>query len=176
VEQKYAGSRCYPRGSTHPGLASLLTLFVAGLLLPSLGSDAQPLIAGPGHGNVITIRPEDGVGTVQRPEEFVGIFGSNSGARRLSLRRLVIPPGGRARAHRHPGHESAVYLIQGTVETRYGPRLEHRVVSRAGDFVFIPADVVHQPINLSATEAAIAIEARNDPDERGRVEFLEQRP
>jgi uncharacterized RmlC-like cupin family protein len=35
---------------------------------------------------------------------------------------------------------------------------------------------VHQPINLSTTEAAIAIEARTDPDERGRVEFLEPRP
>jgi uncharacterized RmlC-like cupin family protein len=141
-----------------------------------MGSDAQPLIARPGQGDVITIRPEAGTGTVQRPGEFVGIFGSNSGARRLSLRRLVIPPAGRAKAHRHPGHESAVYLIQGTVETRYGPRLEHRVVSRPGDFIFIPADVVHQPINLSTTEAAIAIEARTDPDERGRVEFLEPQP
>jgi len=62
------------------------------------------------------------------------------------------------------------------VETRYGPRLEHRVVSRAGDFLFIPADVVHLPINLSATEAAIAIEARTDPDEQGQVEFLGPQP
>lgn len=136
---------------------------------------AQQVIDRLDPGAVITIRPETGSGTQQKPGEFVGIFGSNIGAKGLSLRRLVIPPGGRAKAHRHVGHESAVYLIQGTVETRYGPRLEHKVVSRAGDFVFIPADVVHQPINLSTTEAAIAIEARTDPDERGRVEFLEPR-
>jgi uncharacterized RmlC-like cupin family protein len=137
---------------------------------------AQQVIDRPDPGAVITIRAATGSGKQQEAGEVVGIFASNSGARGLSLRRLVIPPGGRARPHRHVGHESAVYLIQGTVETRYGPRLEHRVLSRAGDFVFIPADVVHQPINLSATEAAIAIEARTDPDERGRVEFLVPRP
>jgi len=170
--------------SASPG-ATGSTLFAAalmgGVFLGAMVADggrlhAQQGIDRPDPGAVITIRPETGSGKPQGPGEVVGIFGSNSGARRLSLRRLVIPPLGRAKAHRHPGHESAVYLIQGSVETRYGPRLEHRVVSRAGDFVFIPADVVHQPINLSATEAAIAIEARTDPDERGRVEFLEPRP
>jgi len=35
---------------------------------------------------------------------------------------------------------------------------------------------VHQPINLSTTEAAIVIEARNEPSEQGQVEFLDQRP
>ncbi|HYP04483.1 MAG TPA: cupin domain-containing protein, partial [Cyanobium sp.] len=161
------------------------TIFTAalmgGVLLGGMVADggrlhAQQVIGGPGGGDVLRIRPETGSDKQQKAGEFVGIFGSNSGARGLSLRRLVIPPGGRAKAHRHVGHESAVYLIQGTVETRYGPRLEHKVVSRAGDFIFIPADVVHQPINLSTTEAAIAIEARTDPDELGRVEFLDRQP
>jgi uncharacterized RmlC-like cupin family protein len=52
------------------------------------------------------------------------------------------------------GSESAFYLIQGTVETRYGERLEQRVVNRAGDFLFIPPGIPHQPINPSATEPA----------------------
>lgn len=152
---------------------------LGGLLLSTVlpgGVDvhAQEVIARPGAGDVITIRPE--AGSLEGQGQFVGIFGSNSGARGLSLRRLVIPPGGKAKPHRHVGHESAVYLVQGTVETRYGPRLERRAMSRAGDFLFIPAGVVHQPINLSTKEAAIAIEARNEPSELGPVEFLDQRP
>src|SRR4029079_14700067 len=46
------------------------------------------------------------------------------------------------------------------------------VVNEAGDFIFIPPDVPHQPINLSNTEPAIAIVARNDPDEQEHVILL----
>lgn len=58
------------------------------------------------------------------------------------------------------------------METRYGERLEKRVINRAGDFLFIPAGVPHQPINLSASEFAIAIVARNDPEEQEHVQLL----
>jgi hypothetical protein len=37
------------------------------------------------------------------------------------------------------------------------------------DFVFIPPDVPHRPFNLSDTEPAIAIVARNDPNEQEHV-------
>jgi uncharacterized RmlC-like cupin family protein len=59
--------------------------------------------------------------------------------------------------------------MQGRVETRYGDGLKQSVVNVAGDFLFIPPDVPHQPINLSDTEAAIAIVARNDPNEQEHV-------
>jgi uncharacterized RmlC-like cupin family protein len=89
------------------------------------------------------------------------------------MNRVVIPPGGRAAPHRHLGSESAIYLIQGTVETRYGERLEQRVVNRSGDVLFIPPGVPHQPTNVSATEPAIAIVARNDPQEQEHVELVD---
>jgi uncharacterized RmlC-like cupin family protein len=47
--------------------------------------------------------------------------------------------------------------------------LKQSVVNEAGDFVFIPADLPHQAINLSATETAQAIVARNDPNEQESV-------
>jgi uncharacterized RmlC-like cupin family protein len=62
-----------------------------------------------------------------------------------------------------------VYLLQGRVETRYGEGLKKSVVNQAGDFIFIPPDVPHQPFNLSGTEPAIAIVARNDPNEQEHV-------
>ena len=111
--------------------------------------------------------------TRQGLRQFVGISGANSGARGLSMNEVIIPPGGRAQAHRHLGSESTIYLVSGTVKTYYGPCLERSVVNRAGDFLFIPADVPHMPVNLSATQPAIAIVARNDPNEQEHVELLE---
>ena len=69
----------------------------------------------------------------------------------------------------HKGYELAIYLMQGRVETRYGEGLKKSVVNVAGDFIFIPPDVPHQPFNLSDTEPAIAIVTRNDPDEQEHV-------
>ena len=82
---------------------------------------------------------------------------------------VIIPPGGEAKAHIHKGYETAVYLLQGEVETRYGGGLKKSMINRKGDFIFIPANVPHQPRNLSATEPALAIVARNDPNEQESV-------
>jgi uncharacterized RmlC-like cupin family protein len=59
--------------------------------------------------------------------------------------------------------------MEGRVETRWGLQLEHSVISEAGDFLFIPPDVPHEAINLSATETARAVVARNDPAEQDQV-------
>ena len=104
--------------------------------------------------------------TRQRLPNFVGISADTAGARGLSMNLVVIPPGAAAQPHAHMGFESAVYVLEGRVETRYGPGLKSSVVTEAGDFLFIPPDVPHQPINLSQTEAARAIVVRNDPNEQ----------
>jgi len=46
------------------------------------------------------------------------------------------------------------------------------VITEGGDFLYIPADLPHKPINLSATEAAEAIVARTDPNEQESVEHV----
>ena len=107
----------------------------------------------------------------QRLKQFVGISGANSGARGLSMNRVVIPPSGQAAAHRHVGSESAIFLLAGRVKTFYGPCLEKSVINQTGDFLFIPAGITHMPVNLSASEAAIAIVARNDANEQEHVEL-----
>jgi hypothetical protein len=52
------------------------------------------------------------------------------------------------------------------VDTRYGHKLEKSIICQEGDFILIKPDVLHQPINLSVTEPALAIVARNDPNEQ----------
>jgi uncharacterized RmlC-like cupin family protein len=102
-------------------------------------------------------------------EYFVGVSARSCGARGLSMSLVVVPPGAAAEPHSHDGYETAIYQLEGRVETRYGPSLAESVVTEAGDFLFVPAGVPHQPVNLSETEPAKAIVARNDANESERV-------
>ena len=119
---------------------------------------------------IITVRPDVTTMTRQRLPNFVGISAATAGATGVSMNLVIIPPGGAADPHLHRNYETAIYLLKGRVETRYGPGLRHSVVNEAGDFIFIPANVPHQPINLSDTEPTHAIVARNDANEQESVE------
>ena len=54
----------------------------------------------------------------------------------------------------------------------WGEGLTHHDVLWAGDFVYIPAGVPHLPGNPSATEQAVAVVARTDPNEQESVVLL----
>lgn len=116
------------------------------------------------------IRPDSAVMTRQRLPYFVGISGQTVGAQGLSMHLVVIPPGGRAEPHLHVGYETGIYVLEGRVLTRWGAALENEVVSEAGEFLFVPPGVPHEAINLSASEPARAVVARNDPAEQDKVE------
>jgi uncharacterized RmlC-like cupin family protein len=122
---------------------------------------------------IITVRPEAEVMTHQHLPSFVGICGATAGAKGISMNLVIIPPGETAEPHLHPGHESAIYILKGRVETRYGPKLDKTTINEAGDFIFIPPNVPHQPTNLSATEPVHVIVARNDADEQENVQLYE---
>ncbi|MBI5686034.1 MAG: cupin domain-containing protein [Verrucomicrobia bacterium] len=107
--------------------------------------------------------------TKQQLPNFVGISGATSGSRHLSMNLVVIPPGGAATPHTHRGYETAIYILRGRVKTRYGPGLRKFTIHQAGDFIFIPPDVPHQPVNMSMTEPVHAVVARNDPNEQESV-------
>lgn len=84
---------------------------------------------------------------------------------------LTIPLGGRAKAHLHENHETAVYVLEGEIVTLYGERLENSIRSRAEDLVYISAGVSHLPINLSDGPASAVI-ARTHPNEQESVVLL----
>ena len=85
---------------------------------------------------------------------------------------LTMPPGARAKAHKHEAHETAIYVLSGEAGMWYGERLEHHMVTPAGDFVYIPANVPHLPYNRSETEPVTAVVARTDPNEQESVVLL----
>jgi uncharacterized RmlC-like cupin family protein len=117
------------------------------------------------------IRPGDLYAGRQGLRYGAGISAESAGAHAICLHRLTMPPGARARAHLHEDHESAIYLISGTVELWSGAQLEHHSVVRAGEFVHIPAGVPHLPVN-TGTVTAEAVIARTDPDEQESVLVL----
>ena len=119
--------------------------------------------------SVIAVRPDREVVTSQRLPYFIGISGDTVGASGLSMHLVVIPPGARSEPHFHLGHETAIYVLQGRVQTFYGPDLTQSVISEAGDFLFVPPDVPHSAVNLSSTEAVRAIVSRNDAAEQDKV-------
>jgi uncharacterized RmlC-like cupin family protein len=126
---------------------------------------------------VRSVKPGEAVMTVQRLPYFIGISGRTVDAKALSMHLVVIPPGARAEPHSHIGYETGIYVLEGTVRTRWGPNLEHDVVSRAGEFLFVPPGVPHEAINVSETEPARAVVARNDPGEQDKVQpFVPGRP
>lgn len=82
-----------------------------------------------------------------------------------------IPPGVRVNAHLHQHHETAIYVLNGEVEMWFGERLEQHLSVRAGEFLYIPAGMPHQPYNASPSEA-VAVLARTDPHEQESVVVL----
>ena len=118
---------------------------------------------------VITVRPQGTHLTKQQLPNFEGISAKTAGSKHLCMHLVVIPPGGKAVAHYHDGFETVIYIIEGKAETRYGKNLEHSSINEAGDFLFIPPNLPHQPVNLSDTEQVIAVVARNDPNEQESV-------
>jgi len=102
----------------------------------------------------------------------VGISAESVGAHGIHMQLVTIPPGGRARAHKHATHETAIYALTGESGVWHGERLEHHTIVRPGDFFYIPADVPHLPYNPSATQTVTAVIARTDPNEQESVVLM----
>jgi uncharacterized RmlC-like cupin family protein len=125
---------------------------------------------------VVSVRPDTAIETLQRLPYFVGISGTTVGAQGLAMHLVVIPPGAHSEPHLHIGYETGIYVLEGEVLTRWGQQLEHEVVSRVGEFLFIPAGVPHEAINLSDTKPARAVIARNDAAEQDTVQRYTHAP
>jgi uncharacterized RmlC-like cupin family protein len=102
---------------------------------------------------------------------FEGIARETVGSSGICMHLLTIPPGGRAKAHMHETHETAIYMLSGEAHTWYGANLEHHVIVKAGEMFYIPAGVPHLPANLS-DQPASAVIARTDPNEQESVVLL----
>jgi len=103
---------------------------------------------------------------------FEGVSVQTAGSKALCMHVVTIPPLGRAKPHLHESHDRAGYGLTGEAGMWYGEGLREHMWMRAGDFVYIPANVPHLPYNPSEDVACTGVIARTDPNEQESVTVL----
>ena len=93
-----------------------------------------------------------------------GLVGSTG----IHLAIATIPPGCASSPHSHVNCESAIYVVKGKGRFIIGEHLDNEISIGPGDFVYVPQDAVHQPVN-DGDEPMELIVARNTP-----VEIVEE--
>lgn len=96
---------------------------------------------------------------------LAGVSKALAGAEGIHLAIATIPPGCASSPHYHVNCESAIYVMSGKGRFLTGKRLENTLDIEKGDFIYVPPDSVHQPVNDSLSEAMELIVARNAPVE-----------
>jgi len=103
---------------------------------------------------------------------FEGISAESAGSTGICMHLLEMPPGTTARRHLHENHETAILMLSGRARMRYGDDFSEELEVHAGDFLYIPPGMPHQPFN-AFDEIARAVIARTDPNEQESVVLLD---
>jgi uncharacterized RmlC-like cupin family protein len=91
-----------------------------------------------------------------------GVSAETVGSNSLWLGKITLPAGKRTRAHVHEHHETALYMLSGDqMELWTGDQLQYRDIVRPGDYIFVPANMLHVAVNRGA-QPAVFIGARNE--------------
>jgi uncharacterized RmlC-like cupin family protein len=102
----------------------------------------------------------------ETPRGIVGgaeISQASVGASDIYMGRYRVPPGSRSRPHYHDGCESALYMLSGGIRVVWGDRLEESLELEAGDMLYVPPRVTHTVENVSDSEPADYVVARDSP-------------
>jgi uncharacterized RmlC-like cupin family protein len=91
-----------------------------------------------------------------------GVSAETVGSQVIWLGLITLPAGRRTRAHVHEHHETALYMISGDeLELWTGGELQHCETARPGDYIYIPANVLHVAVNRGAAPA-VFVGSRNE--------------
>ncbi len=95
---------------------------------------------------------------------LAGVSEALTGSTGIHLAVATIPPHCASSPHYHVNCESAIYVIKGQGRFVIGDNLETELPIGPGDFIYVPAEAVHQPVNDSPDDMEIIV-ARNTPVE-----------
>ena len=96
---------------------------------------------------------------------YMARFRVPAGATRIYMGVFRVPAGAQSRPHYHEHCESAVYMLSGRLEVRWGDHLEETVEIGRGDMVYVPPRETHIVVNRSDAEPADYVVARDSPTE-----------
>jgi uncharacterized RmlC-like cupin family protein len=87
------------------------------------------------------------------------------GALNIYMARFRVPAGARSRPHYHENCESTLYMLTGGLRVRWGDHLEKQLELEPGDMLYVPPRETHVVENVSDTEPADYVVARDSPHE-----------
>jgi uncharacterized RmlC-like cupin family protein len=90
---------------------------------------------------------------------------STAGSENIFMGRCSVPAGSQSMPHYHEDCESAVYMLSGRLNVRWGEDLEHTVSLEPGDMVYVPPRETHLLENPSTEQVAEYVVARDAPEE-----------
>ncbi|MEO6014219.1 MAG: cupin domain-containing protein [Devosia sp.] len=91
-----------------------------------------------------------------------GVSAETVGSQHVFMGIVTLPPGRRTKAHVHQFHETALYMIGGEpIDLYTGEQLEHHELVAAGDYLYVPANVLHVAVNRG-TVPAVFVATRNE--------------
>ena len=90
---------------------------------------------------------------------------ATTGASHIYMGVFRVPAGAQSRPHYHAECESAVYMLSGRLNVRWGEELEHLLTLEPGDMVYVPPRETHLLDNPSETDDAEYVVARDAPEE-----------
>ncbi len=100
---------------------------------------------------------------------LAGLTGGTAGSRGICKTVVLLPDGARAKTHLHRGIETAVYIIEGETEMYFGEALQNLMIARAGEYVYIPADMPHLVLNRSGVPCRALVAHTAGDDQAGIV-------
>ena len=77
---------------------------------------------------------------------------------------FLVEPGARTGIHHHGSQETIAYVLEGESYVEWGERGEHAMTARAGDFLHVPAWLVHREINPSNEKPFRWVVVRSTPE------------
>ncbi|HAA95380.1 MAG TPA: cupin [Dehalococcoidia bacterium] len=95
---------------------------------------------------------------------LAGVSEGLTGSTGIHLAIATIPPHCASSPHYHVNCESAIYVVKGHGRFVTGDNLDQELPIGPGDFIYVPAEAVHQPINDDSEDMEIIV-ARNTPVE-----------
>lgn len=99
----------------------------------------------------------------QGSDYLPGISYETAGAKVLWLGMVTMAPGQRTKAHVHVHHETAFHMLSGDeMEVWSGDELQFHDVMYPGDYLYIPANVLHVAVNRGS-KTAVFIGSRDEP-------------
>jgi uncharacterized RmlC-like cupin family protein len=104
-------------------------------------------------------------GTAQTPgsERLAAITQQNGIDTTLWGGLFEVDPGARTGIHHHGEQQTIAYVLSGVCEVRWGESGEHSALAKQGDFIHVPAFLLHMETNPSQKESFRWVVVRSTP-------------